>query len=609
MQDKLIDIKNMTYIPGYLYHFKQPSLLAFVTINKADSTLNTLIQNFDLTISKTALDYTIKNYQTDHENIVQRIVTVMHLVSNKAKIPLISRSTITLHQQFIQIQIPILGSDFTPQKKLLLILVNLFNGEHKNFQSELETIFQSISKVAPKGINSKKILEVAAKNDIPWRQYQNNIFQLGWGKYAVLFDSSISSHTSALAVNTARDKMATKNILRSLALPVPEGYIVKSLDEAKKYAEGLTYPVVIKPTNQDRGEGVTAWIQNEKMLEEAFTRASKCSKNILIEKHFEGMDHRLHICQNELYYATLRVPGSIMGNGIDSVEILINKVNKHREVESQKEKKSFNFLKHLEVNVETIELLEEQGLTLQSIPQKDQFIRLRYTANVSSGGTSHDTENLATIHSDNIELAKRAVNALRLDIGAVDLLIPDITKSWMETGAAILEVNAQPQIGKTVAIEFIFNKYFEKKGRIPVSVFIGDYTTSLQTKFTKKLFYADKTIGIVARDHLYKNERIISNKVPLTLHERGIALVNDPEIEGMILFVENFEMLRHGFPIDKFEQLIVLGIDEKNVPILEQIKRLAQETIFHSRIAGKIRGNNKTLHIDEIVDRVYDLHQ
>jgi cyanophycin synthetase len=36
---------------------------------------------------------------------------------------------------------------------------------------------------------------------------------------------------------------------------------------------------------------------------------------------------------------------------------------------------------------------------------------------------------------------------LRLDIAGVDLLIPDITRSWQDSGALICEVNAQPQLG------------------------------------------------------------------------------------------------------------------------------------------------------------------
>ena len=41
-------------------------------------------------------------------------------------------------------------------------------------------------------------------------------------------------------------------------------------------------------------------------------------------------------------------------------------------------------------------------------------------------------------------MAERAVKAIGLDVGGVDFISPDITRSYQEVGGAIVEINAAP---------------------------------------------------------------------------------------------------------------------------------------------------------------------
>ena len=75
------------------------------------------------------------------------------------------------------------------------------------------------------------------------------VFQLGWGRYARLFKSSITDQTTAVGTAWAKDKAATNTLLRMGGLPVPEQRSVASLDVAVKEAAALGYPVVLKPVN------------------------------------------------------------------------------------------------------------------------------------------------------------------------------------------------------------------------------------------------------------------------------------------------------------------------------------------------------------------------
>ena len=74
---------------------------------------------------------------------------------------------------------------------------------------------------------------------------------------------------------------------------------------------------------------------------------------------------------------------------------------------------------------------------------------LRSTANLSTGGTAIDVTDI--VHPDNRDMAVRAVKAIGLDVGGVDFLSADISRSYKENGAGICEINAAPGFRMHVA--------------------------------------------------------------------------------------------------------------------------------------------------------------
>jgi cyanophycin synthetase len=87
------------------------------------------------------------------------------------------------------------------------------------------------------------------------------------------------------------------------------------------------------------------------------------------------------------------------------------------------------------------------GYGRATVPAAGEVVIPPLTGNLSTGGTAIDVTDL--VHPDNVEMAVRAVKAIGLDVGGVDFLSPDITKSYKDNGAAICEVNAAPGFGCT----------------------------------------------------------------------------------------------------------------------------------------------------------------
>src|SRR6202035_5336810 len=91
---------------------------------------------------------------------------------------------------------------------------------------------------------------------------------------------------------------------------------------------------------------------------------------------------------------------------------------------------------------QALRLLEAAGLTADSVLPEGEGFYLRSTGNLSTGGTSIDKTSV--LHYDNGIMAERGVRAIGLDVGGVDFICPDISRSHKEVGGAIVEINAAP---------------------------------------------------------------------------------------------------------------------------------------------------------------------
>jgi cyanophycin synthetase len=91
------------------------------------------------------------------------------------------------------------------------------------------------------------------------------------------------------------------------------------------------------------------------------------------------------------------------------------------------------------------ELLERQGLALDSVAPAGRTVMLRLVSNTAAGGTSEDRTD--ETHPANRRMAERAAAAIGLDVCGVDFLTTDISEPYWDTGGAICELNSRPGLG------------------------------------------------------------------------------------------------------------------------------------------------------------------
>src|SRR5699024_9854372 len=233
------------------------------------------------------------------------------------------------------------------------------------------------------------------------------------------------------AVEQGMNKEITKQILAEKGVSVPEGR--EFTEEATEediiaYANELGYPIVIKPTDGSFGRGVMSNLTSDEECKYAFDyiREELEEKNIIVEKYIDGNDYRIYVVEDEVVGAILRIPPNITGDGVNSIEALIDINNKERGLNPRLATTL------IEINKELVDYIGRSGYTLQSVPEKGTLIYLSDKSNISIGGDPIDV-----LDELSNEMKQLAVDALRaipgLAHGAVDLMI-EKTEDGKEKG-------------------------------------------------------------------------------------------------------------------------------------------------------------------------------
>jgi cyanophycin synthetase len=444
--------------------------------------------------------------------------------------------------------------------------------DQTSIKSNALQIIESLQTRAPRGSNTTPFLRAAHMLGIPSSVLSGNTYQFGWGARARWLDSTFTDRTSRLGSGFARSKMQATHLLAQAGLPVPRHLAVPDLAAAEHAAHTLGFPVVVKPADKDGGVGVSAGLHNIEHVRSAFARARQHSKSVLVEQHIEGQDYRLHVQNGRTLAATLRSPGSVTGDGISSIKTLLDLYN----ADPHRGSRNNSPLKLLALDEEARELLEAADLTSDSIPAKDAIIRLRRGANITRGGTPTNVND--RVHPDNARLAERAAATLRLDCAGIDLLIPDISVSWRESGGAICEVNGQPRISRLAQPQLfgeILKLMLPNDGRFPIVLIVGntladDTATALASALRTEMPRRSAGIGLATSSTFSIGGENLCAR-PTEAYEIISTLLAAPDTEAAIVTLSDASLLDAGLPCDRYDLLILA---ENTLPNTDALQRL-----------------------------------
>jgi D-alanine-D-alanine ligase-like ATP-grasp enzyme len=416
-----------------------------------------------------------------------------------------------------------------------------------------DNLCDQLRKAKTLGFNNFHFLKEADQAGIPWQMITKQIYQLGQGVHKRWLNSSFTDKTPHLAVVSARNKETAASIMQAAGIPVPQHRRVASAEQASAVAKVLGYPVVVKPADLDGGVGVHACLGNEQALQAAYMAATRHSKNILVEKHVTGNDYRLQVVEGNVQGIILRMPGHVIGNGCDTVSELLDQQNRERASATDDRK----YLHPIVRDQEAEQLLHDQGLTWASVVAQGEVVRLRGAANVASGGTPQQIP-LHVAHPDNLDLAVRAAESLCLDVAGVDLLIPDIATSWLISGAAVCEVNAQPQMFTTMHAPMLQHLFGSTLGRIPIVVVLTDQADSrVSHAIHDQLVERQIMAGLARGKDVWLGRRKIATMKEEHIYSSAQVLLRNHNTQAMVVEFNRLEAIVHGWPFDRCDILVV----------------------------------------------------
>lgn len=563
--------------PGYVPGMQQPSLMVNLAFSEAEFDAQDLVRLDDalalvLGVALNSHHVSMSTMMNAHP-LLQRIARSTSLIIEQCGIPVFGVSVFLSKGSTVPLALPTIGSAYDATDAALDWVVALTNAvlsgrPAKTLIAQFPALMRAIRDAAPQGMNTLRFIEAAQQAGIPLQFVANNVYRFGWGSYSRQLDSSFSDKTPQIAAQLARNKMATAQVLRRFQVPVPQHALARSEEQAVRVAQRLSFPVVVKPADQDGGVGVASGLMTEEAVKRAYAHALKFSSQILVEKHFEGNDYRLQVFNDRVIWATHRVPGGVTGDGVLTVTELLALLN----ADPKRGAAGSNaVMKTIALDEEALELLAAQTLAADSVPAAAQFVRLRRNANVASGGVPLPV--LEDAHPDNLTLATRAARALGLDIAGVDLLIPDIRRSWLESGAVVCEVNGQPQMYPHLPAH-VLGQLVQGEGRIPVCMVLGKADDmAWLSALEKNVCTAGRNIGIATPNGIRINGALVSS--PCNAFEGARALLADVSIDAVIILLADTLMLNSGCAVDRFNLLALFATADDASPANEMMQMKA----------------------------------
>jgi len=453
-----------------------------------------------------------------------------------------------------------------------------------DFEAELEAFILRAERTAF-GPSTQAILDEAVSRDIPWiRLNQHSLVQLGQGVHAKRIRATMTSTTSAIAVDVASDKDLTTRLLGAAGLPVPRQESVRSADQAARAADRIGYPVVVKPLDGNHGRGVCLDLHDPHEVREAFAIAEEQSRRgvVVVESFITGKDYRCLIIDGRMAAIAERVPASVTGDGRSTVQELVDLTNAdpRRGVGHEK------VLTRIKVDEAAEEVLGAQGHSLESVPAEGEMVKLALTGNMSTGGISIDRTFEA--HPENVEIAEEAARMIGLDIAGIDFICPDITQPVRETGGAICEVNAapgfrmhthptigEPQFIAKPVVDMLFPP--GSTARIPIVAVTGTNGKTTTARMISHIFKGmGRKVGMTSTDGVIIDERLLIRADASGPRSARMVLQN-PRVDFAVFEVARGGILREGLGYEHNDVAVVLNVQPDHLGLrgIDTVEQLA----------------------------------
>lgn len=294
--------------------------------------------------------------------------------------------------------------------------------------------------------NQKLFLKELVKRGATWEMVDpfEELIAISYKNKTEYILDRFSSKVPFHLVKVTADKYLTKTILAKNNLSVPSGRVFTgdNQNEALRFAKGI-YPVVLKPNWGSHGDNVHVDLKDENDLVsaiEVFKKNTSKVEAFIVEEFKPWDEHRVFLTSLGEYAIVNREPASVIGDGSNNLQKLIEQENYLR-INLKKNKPTS--LCPIVIDTEVLRYLSLSNRSLNYCPKRGEKFFLRQESNLAKGGRSINKTRVA--HPSLIKIAKNALNAFPgMPCVGLDILCKDIEKDVTPDNYVIIEVNSSP---------------------------------------------------------------------------------------------------------------------------------------------------------------------
>ncbi len=416
------------------------------------------------------------------------------------------------------------------------------------------------------GPSTANIVDAATARRIPSiRLTEGNLVQLGYGINQRRIWTAETDQTSAIAEEIASDKDLTKTLLKSCGVPVPEGELVRTAEQAWDAAQSIGVPVVVKPYDGNHGRGVSLNLMTQSDVEAAYALAHRKGggSSVIVEKFIPGNEHRMLIVGKNMVAAAQGESIWVVGDGVSTIDLLTDIQINSDPRRGTGEDFPLNAMMPSKSG-EIILELERAGLTPESIPPKDQKVLIQRNGNVAFDVTDQ-------VHPSVAAAAALAARVVGLDIAGVDMVLEDVSRPMQGQLAAVIEVNASPGLlshirpaegqGRPVGKAIVDHLFQDgKDGRIPIVGITGTQKTGRIARLVAWLAHiSGRHVGLACSEGLYLDGRQVVAS-DCTHWEAGQRLLINRSVQAAVFENSSRTILAEGLAYDKCSVGIVTDV-------------------------------------------------
>jgi cyanophycin synthetase len=433
---------------------------------------------------------------------------------------------------------------------------------------DVAAVVQKLREIAESvalGPSTACIVEAAGDRRIPSiRLNEGNLVQLGYGVRQRRIWTAETDRTSAIAEGISSDKDLTKTLLASCGVPIPEGRLVESPEDAWEAAQDIGMPVVVKPSDANHGRGVFIDLNSRTEIEAAYHAAQAEGSDVIVERFIRGNEHRLLVVGGRVVAANRGETVSVVGDGVSSIAQLIDSQINTDPRRGEAEEFPLNFVLLEREPAVRLEIAR-QGFTPESVPPAGKTVLVQRNGNMAFDVTDR-------VHPKVAATAVLAARIVGLDIAGIDMVAEDISRPLQAQGGAIVEVNAGPGLlmhlkpadgpARPVGAAIVDHLFPENdSARIPVVGVTGSEGTNMVARLIARLLdLKGAYVGLACSDGLYLNQRRVE-KSDCANWESAERVLMNRAVQAAVIENGSRTILSEGLAYDRCQVGVVTNID------------------------------------------------